>query len=208
MAPQMNYESLYFQQQRGPLADPTFRRAFSASIDRQLILGTIYEPLLPGASLLQCGMWVPTLGPWCNETQFVGSFAPERAQQLLSAAGWTRGPDGFWADPKGMVPTIRWVVGIGNRRREEMQAIMIPALAEQGFKVVADNAPADVVLEERLACARLRADDRDSRRVTRPERDGDPFLRCDSVERKRLDRPQHHGLVRRGSQPADGSVRC
>jgi peptide/nickel transport system substrate-binding protein len=178
-APQMNYESLYFQQQHGPFADPIFRRAFSASIDRQLILSTIYEPLLPGASMLQCAMWVPTLGRWCDETQFVNSFAPERAQQLLTAAGWTRGPDGFWTDPQGTVPTVRWVVNVGNRRREEMQTLMIDALAEHGFRVVADNSTTDVVLDDRLPA--LDYDLTTIIRAASPDPSVTQLLSCDAI---------------------------
>jgi len=62
-----NYEGLYFQQQEGPFADDDFRAAFSKSIDRDLILKNVYDPIFPGAPLLNCGLWVPTIGPWCDK---------------------------------------------------------------------------------------------------------------------------------------------
>ena len=62
-----NYEDLYFQQSIGVFKDPIFRAAFSMSVDRDLILKTIYEPIFPGSELLQCGVWVPTVGKWCDE---------------------------------------------------------------------------------------------------------------------------------------------
>ncbi len=68
---------LYFQRARdGPFADTVFREAFSKSVDRDLILSSIYEPIFPGSELLQCGQWVPTVGKWCDNTQFEGSYDP------------------------------------------------------------------------------------------------------------------------------------
>jgi len=149
-APQVNYESLYFQQKTGPFSDPVFRRAFSSAIDRDFILQSVYAPIAPGGSLLQCGLWVPTMGSWCDQSAFANSYDPDRAAQLLTGAGWKRGADGYWADPSGNVPTIRWVVNSGNHRREEMQRLLIPRFATLGFKVVADNADSDTVFLQRL----------------------------------------------------------
>jgi peptide/nickel transport system substrate-binding protein len=148
-----NYEGLYFQQgevRGGPFSDPVFREAFSKSIDRDTILANIYDPIFPGAPLLQCGLWVPTVGPWCENTQFVDSYDPEGAVALLEGAGWTLNGDGFWASADGTVPEIKWMVNTPNPRREATQALMIPLLAEAGFNVVADNGDAAAVFQQRL----------------------------------------------------------
>ena len=145
-----NYEDLYFQALNGPFKDPIFRQAFSMSVDRDLILKTIYEPIFPGSKLLQCGLWVPTVGKWCDDTQFENSYDPAGAEKLLTDNGWKKGSDGFWADASGNVPTIRWMVNTGNKRREDTQALMIPDFAAKGFKVVADNSDADTVFQKRL----------------------------------------------------------
>ncbi len=148
-----NYEGLYFQQgeeRGGPFSDPVFREAFSKSIDRELILANIYDPIFPGAPLLQCGLWVPTVGPWCDNTQFVDSYDPEGAIALLEGAGWALNGDGFWASADGTVPEIKWMVNTPNPRREATQALMIPEFAEAGFNVVADNGDAAAVFQQRL----------------------------------------------------------
>lgn len=144
-----NYEGLYFQQQEGPFADDDFRAAFSMSMDRDLILQTIYEPIFPGAPLLNCGLWVPTIGEWCDNTQFEGSFDPEGAATLLEGAGWTRNADGLW-EKDGTVPQIRWIINTGNSRRESTQALMIPNLRELGFDVITDNCDAACYFQQRL----------------------------------------------------------
>jgi peptide/nickel transport system substrate-binding protein len=147
-----NYEGLYFQQgeeRNGPFADDDFRHAFMKSIDRELILANIYDPIFPGAPLLQCGLWVPTVGPWCDNTQFVDSYDPEGAAAILEGAGWTKNAQGFW-EKDGVVPEIKWMVNEPNPRRAATQALMIPEFAKQGFKVVADNGDAATVFQQRL----------------------------------------------------------
>ena len=147
-----NYEGLYFQQgadRAGPFSDPVFREAFSKSIDRELILANIYDPIFPGAPLLQCGLWVPTVGPWCQNDQFTSSYDPEGAVALLEGDGWTLNGEGFW-EKDGAVPEIKWMVNTPNPRREATQALLIPVLAEAGFNVVADNGDAAAVFQQRL----------------------------------------------------------
>jgi len=147
-----NYEGMYFQQgeeRNGPFADDVFRAAFSKSVDRALILANIYDPIFPGAPLLQCGLWVPTVGPWCENTQFVDSYDPEGAVALLEGDGWTLNGDGFW-EKDGVVPEIKWMINTPNPRRESTQALMIPEFATAGFNVVADNGDADQVFQQRL----------------------------------------------------------
>lgn len=147
-----NYEGLYFQQgadRNGPFADPVFRAAFSMSVNRDLILQNIYDPIFPGAPLLQCGLWVPTVGPWCDNTQFENSYDPEGAAQLLTDNGWEKDASGMWAKD-GVVPEIKWMVNTPNPRRESAQALMIPEFAAAGFNVVADNGDAATVFQQRL----------------------------------------------------------
>ena len=120
-----NYEGLYFQQLDGPFADDDYRQAFMKSLDREYILENIYDPIFPGAPLLQCGLWVPTVGPWCQNDQFTDSYQPEEAVQIMTDAGWALNGDGFW-EKDGVVPEVRWIINEGNTRRESTQALMIP----------------------------------------------------------------------------------
>ena len=148
-----NYEGLYFQQgtdRGGPFSDPVFREAFSKSIDRELILANIYDPIFPGAPLLQCGLWVPTVGPWCQNDQFTDSYDPDGAVALLEGAGWALNAEGFWAKDGAAAPEIKWMINTPNPRREATQALMIPVLTEAGFNVVADNGDAAAVFQQRL----------------------------------------------------------
>ena len=149
-----DYEALYFQMgedetYRGPLADDDYRHALVRSIDRESLFAQIYAPLVEDAQLLQCGPIVP--GPYCTDAWADVTYDPEGAAQMLTDAGWTMNGDGFWADPDGNVPEVRWMVNSGNTRRESAQAYLIPLLAEAGFNVIADNCEAlPCVFQQRL----------------------------------------------------------
>ena len=159
-----NYEGLYFQQgaecvpdesRSCAFKDADFRHAFAKSIDRNLIRDNIYDPIFPGGPLLNCGLWVPTIGPWCDDTAFGnadgtdGYFDAEGAATILTDAGWEKGGDGFWAKD-GVAPEIHWIINSGNTRRESTQALMIPELQAAGFNVIADNCDAACYFQQRL----------------------------------------------------------
>ncbi|MBA2283538.1 MAG: hypothetical protein H0W25_20195 [Acidimicrobiia bacterium] len=145
-----NYEGLYFQQDDGPFADDTFRAAFSMSIDRDKILENIYGPIFPGGELLNCGLWVPTIGPWCDQTAFADTFDSAGAEALLTEAGWVKDAAGMWTLDGAPAPEIRWIVNTGNVRRETTQALIIPDLQAAGFNVIADNCDAACYFQQRL----------------------------------------------------------
>ena len=140
-----------------PARSPTrcsARRSSSRSTARRCSQ-QIYAPLVEGAELLQCGPIVP--GDYCTDAWADVTYDPEGAEHVLTDAGWTKNGDGFWADPDGDVPSVRWMVNTGNTRRESTQAYLIPLLAQAGFNVVADNCEAlPCVFQQRLPSARLR----------------------------------------------------
>jgi len=159
-----NYEGLYFQEDKNCTPDATrscafkddaFRKAFAKSIDRNLILSNIYDPIFPGGPLLNCGLWVPTIGPWCDNTIFGkadgtdGYYDQAAADKILTDAGWAKGSDGMWAKG-GTSPQIHWIINSGNTRRESTQALMIPELKKAGFNIMADNCDAACYFQQRL----------------------------------------------------------
>jgi ABC-type transport system substrate-binding protein len=89
-------------------------------------------------------------GPYCVGDEFANSYDPAAAEALLTENGWTKGTDGFWVDPSGKVPDIRWIINTGNTRRESTQAYLIPLLNAAGFKVRADNCDAACYFQQRL----------------------------------------------------------
>jgi ABC-type transport system substrate-binding protein len=135
----------------GPLADPTFREAFSESIDRQALFDQIYGPIFASAGatgkLNNCGQIVE--GPYCPSDAFQNTYQPENATKILTAAGWKKDGQGMWTKDGKAAPEIRWMVNSGNTRRENAQAYLIPLLKQAGFNVKADNCDAACVFQQR-----------------------------------------------------------
>jgi peptide/nickel transport system substrate-binding protein len=126
------------------------REALLFAVDRDAILSEVITPNFPETELLQCGGWVPTVGPWCDNTDFAdATFDPARVAEILEGDGWVLGADGIYAK-EGRRLSMTWQTVAGNARREAIQALVIPALAELGIEVTADNSDADTLFQVRL----------------------------------------------------------
>ena len=69
-------------------ADPAIREAISYAVDREALVDGILE-----------GFGSPATGPvdgapWANPDAVIGDADPERAEEVLDAAGWTEGAEG------------------------------------------------------------------------------------------------------------------
>jgi peptide/nickel transport system substrate-binding protein len=145
------FESLWFNAKpSSPFVDPNLRMALAYAFDRQLFLNDIIKPFDPTVQMLNCAMWVPTVGKWCENVAYQDvKFDPTMVAKYMTASGYTKNGQGFWAKG-GQVPTIKWMVNTGNKRREDTQAEFIPLLAKQGFKIVPDNSDSNTVFQKRL----------------------------------------------------------
>ena len=147
-------ESLVLQTSVAPLtagvfSNEVFRSALWMSIDRDLLLEGVYDPIRPGISLLSCG---PTVREeWCvMGDEFTATYDPGAAAQLLTDAGWRFDGDGFWQDPTGGEVSIRWLVDPGHGRQNRLVEVLGPSLAVLGFRVEVVECRGDCVFEERL----------------------------------------------------------
>jgi peptide/nickel transport system substrate-binding protein len=153
------YEGLWFNQQsllnpNTALANPAVREALLFAVDREAILSEVITPNFPETELLNCGGWVPTVGPWCDQTDFEDTLIPAeeraaRVAEILEGDGWALGADGIY-EKDGQRLSMTWQTVQGNARREAIQALVIPALAELGIEVTADNSDADTLFQVRL----------------------------------------------------------
>jgi peptide/nickel transport system substrate-binding protein len=149
------FEGLWFTQDSlldpsSELADPAVREAVMFAVDRDAILAEVITPNFPETEVLNCGGWVPTIGEWCDQSDYADvTFDPARVDELLTGAGFERGADGFYARD-GQRLSFTWQTVSGNARREAIQALVIPALAELGIEVTVDNSDADTLFQVRL----------------------------------------------------------
>jgi peptide/nickel transport system substrate-binding protein len=149
------FEGLWFNQgsllnPQTPLASQAVREALMFAVDREEILAEVITPNFPETEILNCGGWVPTVGDWCDNTDFEDvTFDPDRVAELLEGDGWTLGGDGIY-EKGGQRLSMTWQTVAGNARREQIQSIVIPALAELGIELTADNSDADTLFQVRL----------------------------------------------------------
>lgn len=148
------YEGLWFNQgslldPNTELTDPAVREALLYAIDREEILAEVITPSFPETEILNCGGWVPTVGEWCDQEDFADiSYDPARVEELLTGAGFERGADGFYARD-GERLSITWQTVAGNQRREDIQALVVPSIAELGIELIPDNSDADTLFQVR-----------------------------------------------------------
>ena len=139
--------------QRSPqsplLAEQAVREALAFAIDRQEIFDTVMAPIFPEGEVLQCAGWVPTVGDWCGDgfADVVQDF--DRAEQILTDAGWARNGDGVW-EKDGTPLVIEWNTVAGNRRREDVQALVQEQVAEFGIRFEINNLDAGELFQNRL----------------------------------------------------------
>ena len=132
------------------LANPAVREALLYAVDRDLILSEVIHPAFPNVELLNCAFWVPSVGDWCDTTDYEDvSYDPDKVAVILTADGWALGGDGIY-EKDGQRLSISWQTVQGNARREAIQALIIPALAEIGIELVADNSEPGQLFEVRL----------------------------------------------------------
>jgi peptide/nickel transport system substrate-binding protein len=127
------FEGLWLNLSKPPLNDPVVRHALMLAVDRQAILQQIILPDSPNAELLNCGGWVPTVGKWCDQSQFADiKYDPAQAKTLLQGAGWTLGADGVFAKA-GKKLDFEFNTVQGNTRRENIQQLIIQQAKAAGI---------------------------------------------------------------------------
>lgn len=148
----VSFEGLW-PNQRSPqspiLAEPAVREALAFAIDRQEIFDTVIRPIYPEGEVLQCAGWVPNVGPWCGDEFADVEQDLDKAAQILTDAGWARNTDGVW-ERDGTPLVIEWSTVAGNRRREDVQALVQEQVADFGIRFEINNLDASELFGNRL----------------------------------------------------------
>lgn len=149
------YEGLWLHQggtglDLTPFADVKVREAFMRAVDRQEIVDTIVKPDFPDAAVLNCAGWVPTVGEWCDNTDFEDiTYDPDTARALLVEAGWTCPADGI-CEKDGEPLAIGFNTTTGNVARSDTQQLVKERAKAAGFDIKIKNFDAGLLFEKKL----------------------------------------------------------
>ena len=110
------------------------RQALAYSLDRKLIAEVALGSVIEDPQVLQCAGWSPSVGEWCADdfAHYVQDM--DKVSELLTADGWTRpDPDGLWVNADGEQLVLQWNTVAGNKRREDVQALVSEMTAPFGI---------------------------------------------------------------------------
>jgi peptide/nickel transport system substrate-binding protein len=108
-----------------------FRQAVSSAIDREAIVRLVYQ----GRATPLWGHVTPGNKLWVDAALPHQPKSPERAAELLRAAGFVRGTNGIWVDAHGEPVEFSILTNPSNAQRTKMATIIQDDLSQLGMRV-------------------------------------------------------------------------
>jgi peptide/nickel transport system substrate-binding protein len=131
------WEAIHLNNRAPPLDDSTVREALLYAINRQAVVDSLVRLNDPEAQVLNCLGWLPTIGSWCDDTDFASfTYQPQRSIQLLESDGYdcSKVPDAP-CEKNGAALTLEYVTTSGDDRRADTQALLKEAAKPAGFEL-------------------------------------------------------------------------
>ena len=127
------------------------RQALAYALDRDRIADVALGPIIDDPVVLQCAGWNPAFGDWCADDFARYSQDMDAVERLLTADGWTRpDPDGLWVNEEGVELVLQWNTVAGNKRREDVQALVAEMTSPFGIGFQIINYDAGELFQNRL----------------------------------------------------------
>ena len=127
------------------------RQAVAYSLDRELIAEVALGSIIEDPQVLQCAGWSPAVGEWCADDFAHYTQDLDKVTELLTAEGWSRpDPDGLWINAEGTELVLQWNTVAGNKRREDVQALVSEMTAPFGIGWEIINYDAGELFQNRL----------------------------------------------------------
>ena len=127
------------------------RQAVAYSLDRELIADVALGSIIEDPQVLQCAGWSPAVGDWCADDFAHYTQDLDKVTELLGAEGWSRpDPDGLWVNAEGTELVLQWNTVAGNKRREDVQALVSEMTAPFGIGWEIINYDAGELFQNRL----------------------------------------------------------
>jgi peptide/nickel transport system substrate-binding protein len=120
------------------LADLRVRQAIQYAIDKNIIIDKLlYGKARPGTSEIPDG--------WAHNPNVKSpEHNPEKAKQLLEAAGWMPGADGI-RQKDGIRMRLKITTTTGNKLREMVEQVLVAQMKAVGIEFYIENVPSSVL---------------------------------------------------------------
>lgn len=145
-----NFEMLWFNTTKAPLNSLNLRKAIAYAVDREAIVERISRPLDPEAEVLQ-SVAVPG-SKYYSDAFSIYQPDPAKVEEFMTADGYTKGPDGFWAKG-GKRATVEVNTTAGNQGRELIEQMVQSQLRENGIELTIRNNTPQTLFGEWLPTA-------------------------------------------------------
>ena len=133
-----NLEALWFHNGKAPFDDVKVRQAWGYALDRPAIVNRLFGPL--GVKNPMNTINPTILKDYADATAWSKyTLDQSKVNQLMTSAGWAKGPDGIWAK-SGQKFTVAIRSTTGNKRRELTEQILQQQLQAAGFQLTINNA--------------------------------------------------------------------
>ena len=123
----------------GPLADVAVRNAMTIGINRKQINQAIIGPLGVSTEPFDNHIFFTNQNGYQDNSGDLGKFNPDKAKQLLDAAGWKSADGGKTRTKDGQPLKLRYVISSTNDTTKQVSEIVQSQLADIG--VTADIVP-------------------------------------------------------------------
>jgi peptide/nickel transport system substrate-binding protein len=144
----LDYEALWFNTTKAPLNSLNVRKALAFATDRDAIVKQLFDPIQPGIKRID-SVFTSAYGAAYSTPFSKYPHDLSQVNSLMSADGWTKGPDGIWAKG-GQKATLEIKSTAGNHRRELTEQILQSQWKDAGFNLVINNEKAGVLFGEDL----------------------------------------------------------
>ncbi len=141
--PSLTYEHIDLKIENPALQDLRVRQALLYAIDRDTMVKRLFNGMQPVAAT-----WVNPLDPNYTKDTATYSYQPDKAKQLLAAAGWKPGTDGICRNDKGDRLSFEFATTAGNKLRELQEQVLQSQWKVACVETVIKNEPARTLFGE------------------------------------------------------------
>ena len=142
------FEGVWFNVTRFPLSDAKVRLALAYATDRDTIVSLLLGPIDPSMQPVQSSV-APADAGYATTPFSRYHLDLTRVDQVMTADGWVRGPDGVWARGARRA-SIELRTTAGNTRRSLMETVLANEWRTAGFAVTISNEAAQALFQQDL----------------------------------------------------------